>query len=81
MSRFSIDDFIPSKTYREFLKKNKIELTPKQIAKLIYKYGKTFAQRWKGYQNLIDDPRTESDLAENLRIIIDYEKSFCKARA
>ena len=78
MSIFSIDDFIPSKTYREFLKKNKIELTPKQIAKLIYKYGKTFDQRWKGYQNLIDDPRTESDLAENLRIIIDYEKAFVK---
>ena len=74
--RFNVDEFIPSKTYRDFLHKNNIELTPRQIAKLIHQYGKTYESRWNAYQQLINDPRTDGDLLENLKKIIAYEKPF-----
>ena len=73
-----IETFIPSQTYKGFLRENQLELNACQKAKLIYISHKSFEDKWVGYRNLIATERTAPILWKMLEYIVDYEERFVK---
>ena len=71
-----IETFIPSQTYKKFLRDSQIELNARQQAKLISISRNSFDDKWIGYRALIASDQTEPALRKALACIVDYEVNF-----
>ena len=74
--KIDMEHFIPSETYKKFLKDKHINLTPRQAAKLINRSKCSFEERWMGFKELIRSELTDDELREKLQTIVDYEMAF-----
>ena len=68
--KFDMERFIPSETYRKFLRDNHITLTARQAAKLISRSRRPFEERWEGYRELIRSELTDDELRGKLQTIV-----------
>lgn len=79
ISMINIETFIPSQSYKRFLREGQLKLSTRQKAKLIYISHNAFEDKWAAYRDLIASDQSESPLREILACIVDYEEKFVKA--
>lgn len=72
MDKLDIKEFIPSKTFKDYITENNIELTDRQKAKIICKSRTSMKKKWDGYLKLMEES-DNLELIDHLKNIICYE--------
>lgn len=72
MDKLDIKEFIPSKTFKDYITENNIELNDRQKAKLIFRSQTSMKKKWDAYLKLMEES-DNLELVEHLKNIVCYE--------
>ncbi len=78
MNKLDIKEFIPSKTFKDYITKNNIELDDRQKAKLIYRSRTSIRKKLDGYMKLMKET-SNPVLAEHLENLVMYEERLIES--